>query len=100
MLVSARLGLLADQSVASSTTADIALRKDVRTEFEGSIHTITNAFKFTPSLPHPILSARTTNAQSCSSLESRAANTKSHILLLQRFLRLLDHDGNWHCQSQ
>jgi NB-ARC domain len=33
----------------------VALRIYVRTFFEGSIHTLTKAIKFSPSLPHPIL---------------------------------------------
>ncbi len=87
--------------VASPSVIVIALRKDVRTHFvERSINTIVKALKFTPSLPHPILSAQTTNARSCSSPENRAANTKSHIPLQPLSPRALDHDGNWHCQSQ
>jgi len=35
--------------------ADIALRKNVRTVFEGSINTITKAIKFIPALVDPIL---------------------------------------------
>ena len=38
--------------------ADIALRKHVRTVFEGSIDTITKVIKFIPPLPHPILEAK------------------------------------------
>ena len=42
----------------ASQTNFIALRKHVRTVFEGSIDTITKVIKFIPPLPHPILEAK------------------------------------------
>ncbi len=53
LILCGRVGKHSDKLAIELVT--IALRKDVRTDFEGSIHTITNVFKFTPSLPHPIL---------------------------------------------
>lgn len=35
--------------------ADIALREDVRTVFEGGVYTIAKALKLPPALPHPVL---------------------------------------------
>lgn len=59
---------------------DIALRTHVRTMFEGSIDTITFIYQSRPIVAASNSLTQTTNAQSCSNLENREGDTRSHSL--------------------
>ncbi len=82
----------------SNQNHDIALRNYVRTVLESSIDTIARRYQTHPIAVASSSSVQTTNAQSHSSLENRAVDTKSHTLLEPQSPQWLDHDENWHCQ--